>query len=236
MRRSWLDVWGSAAGPVTRLAPQARILAGASMFAACLVPRPATALGSLLVAGTVVAWIVLCRPPARLVGAALIFSLALFSLAFVIAPLAPAWAVLARGVGTVLVSVATIATLGITDLDDGLAGLPLPRPVTALVTQIVHQTGTLAGETRRIVQAMAVRGAVGNARAGVSLLGALPRVWLPRIVLRAERVAAVMELRGFGPETAAVRRISMTTTDIVCVLSAALWLGLTLALRYKGVS
>jgi energy-coupling factor transporter transmembrane protein EcfT len=234
MRRTWLDVWGSAAGPVRRLAPQARILTGVGVFAACLVPRPATAAGSLLVAGTVVAWLAACRPPARLIGAASIFSLALFSPVFAIAPLAPAWTVLARGVGTVLVSVATITTLDVADLDDGLAGLP--RPVAALVTQIVHQTGTLAGETRRIVQAMAVRGAVGNSRAGANLIGALPRVWLPRIVLRAERVAAVMELRGFGPETAAVRRISMTARDIVCVLVAALWLGLAVALRYRGVS
>jgi cobalt/nickel transport system permease protein len=236
MRRGWLDVWGSAAGPVTRLAPQARILAGVGMFAACLAARPAIASGSVVVAATVAVWLLLCRPPARLVLATSIFSLALFAPAFVIAPLAPAWTVFARGSSTVLVSVATIATLGVVDLGDGLAGLPIPRPVTALAGQIVHQAGTLVGETRRIVEAMAVRGAVGNSRAGVNLLGALPRVWLPRIVSRAERVAAVMELRGFGPETAAGRRIAMSTTDIVCVLSAAVWLGLVVALRCGGVS
>jgi hypothetical protein len=236
MRLSWFDIWGSATGPVKRLAPQARILAGAGMFAACLVPRPSTVVGSLLLVGTVIVWLLLCRPPARLLGTASIFSFALFSPVFLIAPLAPAWTVLARGVATMLVSVATIVTLGITDLDDGLASLPVPRPVTALVTQIVHQTGMLIGETRRIVQTMAVRGGVGNSRAGLGLLGALPRVWLPRIVLRADRVAAVMELRGFGPETAAVRRIPMSKGDIFSVLLAALWLGLTLALRHKGVS
>jgi energy-coupling factor transporter transmembrane protein EcfT len=236
MRSFGFDLWGSATGPVTRLAPQARILAGAVMFAACLVPRPPMAAGSLLVAGTVVVWLLLCRPPARLVAAALIFILALFSPVFVIAPLGPAWAVLARGVGTVLVSVSTIATLGVADLDDGLASLPLPRPVTALFTQIVHQTGTLTGETRRIVQAMAVRGAVGDSRAGMNLLAALPRVWLPRIVLRAERVAAVMELRGFGPETSAVRTTSMGKRDVACLAFAAAWLGIAVALRIYGVA
>jgi len=63
--------------------------------------------------------------------------------------------------------------------------------------QIVHQAASLFYETKRVASAMAVRGASGGGKAAWQVLWSLPRVWLPRIVDRADRVADAMELRGY---------------------------------------
>jgi energy-coupling factor transporter transmembrane protein EcfT len=96
-----------------------------------------------------------------------------------------------------LVSVATITTLRASDLREAVVALPVPAAVSAILLQIVHQTATLAYETRRVASAIAVRGASTGGLTAWRLLSSLPRVWLPRIVQRADRTAAAMELRGY---------------------------------------
>ncbi len=104
---------------------------------------------------------------------------------------------LVRGVSGVLISMATVASVSVSDLREGLTRLPLPGIVSAIVVQIVHQTASLFYETKRVASAMAVRGASGGGKAAWQVLWSLPRVWLPRIVDRADRVADAMELRGY---------------------------------------
>jgi energy-coupling factor transporter transmembrane protein EcfT len=105
--------------------------------------------------------------------------------------------ILLRGLALMLISISTVASLTASDLREGLARLPVPRVVAAIVLQIVHQTATLLAETRQVASAMAVRGASTGFGTALRVLASLPQVWLPRIVVRAERVAGAMELRGY---------------------------------------
>jgi energy-coupling factor transporter transmembrane protein EcfT len=123
-----------------------------------------------------------------------------------------------------LVSIATLTTLERWDWHEGLARIPMPRLLRALLAQIVHQTGHLAGETQRIAAAMAVRGAAGRWRVAFGILVALPRVWLPRVLDRADRTAAAMDLRGLGVELPRFRSIDRTWRDAMALAGSAGWL------------
>ena len=96
-----------------------------------------------------------------------------------------------------LVSVATVSCLSAAELREALVRLPVPSLVSSILVQIVHQTGILLYETQRVAAAMGVRGAVSGGRVAWRVLFSLPQVWLPRVIDRAERVSAAMELRGY---------------------------------------
>jgi energy-coupling factor transporter transmembrane protein EcfT len=144
---------------------------------------------------------------------------------------------LVRGMSGVLISMATVASVTVSDLREGLTRLPLPGIVSAVLVQIVHQTGTLFYETKRVASAMAVRGASGGGRAAWQVLWSLPRVWLPRIVDRADRVADAMELRGYcDGEARTVRSSPMRAADWAALAVALAVLGLAVVLRVRGVA
>jgi energy-coupling factor transporter transmembrane protein EcfT len=122
-------------------------------------------------------------------------------------------------------------------LREGLTQLPLPGIVSAIVVQIVHQTASLFYETKRVASAMAVRGASGGGRAAWQVLWSLPRVWLPRIVDRADRVADAMELRGYcDGETRTLRSRRMRAADWAALALALAVLGLAVLIRVRGVA
>ena len=214
MRPFWHEVWGSARGPVTRLAPETRIAGGAAVFGACLIAPAATKSGVMVIFAALLSWLLACRPPKKTVGAFLLLGLLLFLPYLLVTPLIEAppssragaggyglsvvWSLLAHGLSAMLVSMATVTCLSASDLREGLGRLPIPRVVSSILLQIVHQTGTLIYETRRIASAMAVRGASGGGLTAWRILWSLPRVWLPKVILRAERVAQAMELRGYS--------------------------------------
>ena len=249
MRTSWHELWGCGRGPITTLAPQTRILAGCLVFAASMV-APATTLpgAGLLVAGAVV-WLMACGLPGRVVRGGAAFGLALFLPYFLLVPVIHAappslgwsWAQAAAAPGSVflhglcglMISIATVGSLSPSDLHEGLARLPVPRLVSAVLTQIIHQTGTLVAETRQILAAMAVRGAAGGGRTTWGMLTSLPRVWLPRIIQRAERVGAAMELRGYGGDAPTLRSWPIRRTDALVLVLAATWLVLGVAVRWS---
>ena len=213
MRRSLHELWGCGRGPVMRAAPQTRLVAGATAFAGCMVSTGATVSGSLCAGSIAVAWAVACRPPWTVLRATVLLGLALLLPYFLLLPLMPGapagategwrgalavpWTILVRGLSSMVVSVATVATLTAGDLREALLRLPLPRLVSAILLQIIHQTSTLVYETRRVAAAMAVRGASSGGLAAWRVLFSFPQVWLPRIIDRAERVGAAMELRGY---------------------------------------
>jgi energy-coupling factor transporter transmembrane protein EcfT len=220
MRTSWHDMWGCARGPAARLAPHIRIVAGAGVFAVCMIAPTATVPGTLVAAAVACCWLCACWPPARVVRTTLILGLVALLPYFLLAPfmntgpnvaasdrpLAIIGGVFVRGMSSLVVSVATITTLSANDLREGLMRLPVPGAVSAILLQIVHQTATLAYETRQVASAMAVRGASTSGLTAWRLLSSLPRVWLPRIVQRADRVAAAMELRGYCDSTFGMRK------------------------------
>ena len=144
---------------------------------------------------------------------------------------------LVRGLGGVLISMATVASVSVSDLREGLTRLPLPGIVSAIVVQIVHQTASLFYETKRVASAMAVRGASGGGKAAWHVLWSLPRVWLPRIVDRADRVADAMELRGYcDGETRTLRSRRMRAADWAALALALAVLGLAVVIRVRGVA
>ena len=251
MRLDILDLWGCAKGPVTGLAPQTRLAAGLCLFSVCMVAAPDTLIGFSFLLITVLAWLIACRAPFAAVRRMLAFGLILFLPYFLLTPwiepgpgssswmegpellkaAAVPWRIVARGLGGMLVSLATVSSVSIADFHTGISRLPLPRALVGLLTQIIHQAGILVSETRRIAAAMAVRGAAGQARSAWRILTSLPGVWLPRVVIRAERVATAMDLRGFDPGIRCFRPVPMRRRDWIVLLSAAAWLALAVTFR-----
>jgi energy-coupling factor transporter transmembrane protein EcfT len=249
MKTSWHDIWGSARGPVCRLASQARIIGGASVFAICMI-APATRWdGVVVITAAVLAWALLVRPPIRIVRSTLLFGFVLFLPYFLLVPLIrdPAtgqgwmdavgvsWTVFLRGMTAMQASVYTATVLSASALRQGLGRLPLPRVVSAVLIQIVHQTASLIYETRQIASAIAVRGGTTGYRTGLRVLASLPRVWLPRVVERAERVGAAMELRGYCERDLAVLGVHATSwKDRLAITLAATTVAGVVALRIWG--
>jgi energy-coupling factor transporter transmembrane protein EcfT len=253
MKTHWHDLWGCGRGPVIRLVPQTRILLGGAAFATCMIAPATTVAGGLLFAGTVAVWLIASRPPMKTVFGFALLGLLLFVPTFLLLPLLPfdgvsaanGWRhafvvsadILMRGMSGVLISMATVASVTVSDLREGLTQLPLPGIVSAIVVQIVHQTASLFYETKRVASAMAVRGASGGGRAAWQVLWSLPRVWLPRIVDRADRVADAMELRGYcDGETRTLRSRRMRAADWAALALALAVLGLAVLIRVRGVA
>jgi energy-coupling factor transporter transmembrane protein EcfT len=248
MRAAWHEVWGCAKGPVARLAPHVRIAGGAGVFATCMVAPTSVLAGGMLASASAVLWLCACWPPARLVRTTVVLGLAmLLPYAVLIALFSPrrsgvgtgeTLAVLAgllvRGMSALVASFSTIATLSASDLREGLARLPVPTAVSAILLQIVHQTAVLAYETKQVASAMSLRVASRGRLTLWRVLASLPQVWLPRIVQRADRVAAAMELRGFCAGTLERREVvRVRLADWVTMSLVAGALALALVIRWS---
>jgi energy-coupling factor transporter transmembrane protein EcfT len=252
MWTSWHDIWGSGRGPAARLAPQSRILVGTILFTACLMAPALSAPGTALIAATTAAWVGGCGMPGRTVRSFALLGLAMFLPYFLLVPLllkgpsvtpsgtgwagalAAPWDILLHGMAGLFITAETISTLTGSDLRSGLLALPVPRVFTAIIVQIIHQTSVLLSETKRVAAAIAVRGASGNGRAALRMLMSLPRVWLPRIIDRADRLAAAMEFRGYAEADLRVfGRKTVEVADVGTITLAAAVLALAAALRWK---
>jgi cobalt/nickel transport system permease protein len=246
MRTFWHDTWGCGRGPIARLAPHIRLVAGAIMLAACMVAPTESLRGSVLAAAAALGWLCACWPPLKLVRIVLGLAVAALAPYFLLVavishasspalgqrPFAMALGLFVRGIAGIVVSVATVSTLCATDLRVALARLPVPAVVSAILLQIIHQSATLLQETRRVSAALAVRGASTRGRAAWRLLVSLPQVWLPRVVQRADRVAAAMELRGFcEPRLSFDDRRKVGWPDLVAVAAVVGVLAFAFALR-----
>ncbi len=253
MRVAWHGVWGSAHGAVRRFAPPTRLVLATLVFAACLLTPAQRPAGALWLAALVPAWLFDCRPPARIWGGALAFGLVLFVPYLLLGPLlvaegaavgdAPAWrdalataaGVAARGLAGLLVCVGAAASFAPGEGSEALARLPVPRLLSAILVQIAHQSATLRVETGRVASAMAVRGATRGWRTGWRVVTSLPGVWLPRVVRRAERVAAAMELRGYDVESFRLHPGRPARgADVAAVLLACALVGVSIGLRHGG--
>ncbi len=251
MRTSLHDLWGCGRGPVTRAAPQTRLLAGAATFASCMVSTGATLSGSLCAGLICACWLWACRPPWRVVRTSLLLGLTLFLPYFLLLPLladAPLanpeswrralvvpWTIVLRGLCGMLVCTAAVTSVSASDLREALLRLPVPSIVSAILLQIVHQTATLFSETKQVASAMAVRGASSGGLAAWRVLFSLPQVWLPRVIVRAERVADAMELRGYCDlHPVASDGALMGTADFTTLGATLVALGIATTFRVLG--
>lgn len=247
MRSDLHDLWGCGCGPVARLAPETRILTGAMAFGSCMAAPVAHCGGLALIAVVAVAWTLACWPPRRVIGGVILLGALLLAPYFLLSPwmgngaedrschgsLAIAAGFACRGLSGMLISAATVMTLTMSDLREGLMRLPLPGIVSAILVQIVHQTAALGYETRRVAAAMSVRGASGGGLAAWRVLASLPQVWLPRLIVRAERVAEAMEVRGYcDQEQGAFEKRKVRIPDALGLVAAACSFALALALRF----
>jgi cobalt/nickel transport system permease protein len=253
MKTHWHDLWGCGRGPAVRLVPQTRLLLGVVAFAICMTAPATTVAGGLVIAVTVGTWLAASRPPQKTVFGFALLGLLLFVPTLLLLPLVPSndpsaaggWRhafvasadILVRGTSGVLISMATVASVSVNDLREGLTRLPVPGIVSAIVVQIMHQTASLFYETKRVASAMAVRGASGGGRAAWQVLWSLPRVWLPRIVDRADRVADAMDLRGYcDGETRTLPSSRMRIADWTALALALAVLGSAVVIRVRGVA
>jgi len=238
-------LWGCGQGPVTRLAPPTRLIAGLACFTAIIVAPVLEPAGLVLVAAVCLFWGLGSRPPARVLGAFLLLGLGLFLPYFLLAPFIPSpsgeagWtslrppaSVLVHGLAGILVTVSTASALGLRELREALHRLPIPRDACAIVLQIVQQASVLAEETRRIASVLSLRGATGRRRS-LSVAGALPQVWLPRVLARAERVAAAMAVRGYtGSCAGGVGQHPLRLYDLGALVLSLSALGAGVAFRW----
>jgi energy-coupling factor transporter transmembrane protein EcfT len=208
----------------------------------------------ILIAAAAAAWVAACGLPRRTTGFFLLLALVMFLPYFLLVPLllrygagpasaslwerafAGPWTVLLHGTAGMFIAAATVAALGLSELRSGLAALPLPRAAVVILLQIVHQTSTLLSETKRMVDAAAVRGASGGGRAVLRVLMSLPRVWLPRVLDRADRVAAAMELRDYtGAAPDIFGRAPFRAADVSAVFAGSAVLALAVFFRWGGI-
>ncbi len=249
MKTSLHNIWGSARGPVKALAPQTRIIVGTSVFATCMIAPATSWVGVAIILSTVLAWTLWVRPPARIIRTNLIFGFALFLPYFLLVPLIhdPAsglswknamgvsWTVFFRGIMAMQASVYTATALSASALRQGLSCLPVPQVVSAVLIQIVHQTASLIYETRQITSAITVRGGTTGTRTGIRVLTSLPKVWLPRVIERAERVGAAMELRRYCERNISILGVhSISWNDRMAMILAAMIVAGAVTFRVWG--
>jgi hypothetical protein len=142
----------------------------------------------------------------------------------------PPGSVLQGGTAT-FVAVSSLGMMGYPALHDAVARCPIPGVVKPLLLQILHQSSVLVRETAKIREAMVVRGAVAKGLAGWHILHALPRVWVPRVIFKADRVARAMEVRGYGVPVPP-RPMPWTVPDIIATSVAAAVLATAISIRW----
>ncbi|CAN5668187.1 hypothetical protein BH23GEM8_BH23GEM8_23820 [soil metagenome] len=144
--------------------------------------------------------------------------------------------ILFKGVASLTVTLAAVATVNAVAVRQAIAALPLPASTRLILIQIIQQTGMLLNETVRVRDAVTLRSGSRGARGGLTLAGAIPMVWLTRVAGRAERVAAAMEVRGYmsAPLPPVTRPSSWQRSDIGAIAAALLLIAGSIMLRAGG--
>ena len=244
---AFTEAWGGGCGRMRMLTPSTRLACGTFVFASCSVAPLNTLGGVALFFGILIGWTAGCGLPLRRLAHVLRFAACLFLPLLLLAPFARvqgdtgSWfealrvplMIGLRGTACVVVCAATLSVLDLAELGQGLAGLPLPHTLAALLMQIAHQTALMTDESKRMMTALRVRGA-RSATVSVRLrcLFALPVIWLLRLLMRAERVSAAMEVRGFDGPLRTERLAGTPAFDRCAVAFSLLVLGAVLMMRW----
>jgi energy-coupling factor transporter transmembrane protein EcfT len=187
--------------PVGRLVPGARLAAALLLLTVCLLLRPARITELTLATGSVLIWALLCGLSGRRLRAALLTAALLLGPALLLRTLPgigpPLFDLSFRSAAAVTIALALAGVLDADGLASVLDRWPLPRTVRAILDQVLRALPLLARESTGIARAIAVRGGASGLRAAFRVSAALPSVWLPRIVDRAERTVRAAEVRGW---------------------------------------
>lgn len=144
-----------------------------------------------------------------------------------------AWQIGGKGLMALLIGIATMASLSVSEFHRALARLPVPEIVSAILIQTAHQTILLFEETVRVLGAIRVRAALGRGSV-FSIARPLVQTWMPRVFFKADRVAAAMEVRGFAQHVPGFHVAGLRTLDRVVLSLAFLILGLLVARWFIG--
>jgi cobalt/nickel transport system permease protein len=213
--------FGRGRGILRRSAPVTRFVAWILVTVTCLLLRPSLWYELLVAVVLLTVWLGVTRPPRsgifRLLGLGLIFFVPFFLLLpwtgrseeyidlwGVLTVREDAWVapfnVLARGIACLLLGYGLIASLEKSEFQQALIRLPLPRVIVLMVHQILRWLGPLVEESTSIGRAVALRGGSRGLVTGLRLTRALPVAWLPRVLARADRVSAAMQVRDYRGE------------------------------------
>ncbi len=250
MKGTPFAMWRTSPG-LESLAPSTRLLLGAVLLGGLLLITPASPAAVVWIGGTLVLWLALLRPRVRLVlGIALwtvlvgspLFLAAAFVRALgqdsagggLSAAMLDSFRIVIKGCAVTLIAITTLSTLDPARLQEGLRRLHLPRTLSALIAQILVQTGSLVEETDRLMRAVQLRLPASRARTGWALVRGIPSMWLPRVMTRAERVASAMTLRGFDGWTGVAEPAPAGPRDWLAAAGGLLWFFASVALFLWG--
>lgn len=226
--------FGSGRGILKTSAPITRLLAWVPTITACLLLRPSIWYELVTALVILVIWLVLTRPLRsgilKLLALGLVFFIPVFILLpwtgrsdqmidlwGVITVRSDAWVaptnVLARGIFCLLLGYGLIATLEKSEFQQALTRLPLPRVIIVMVHQILRWLGPIVEESTSIGRAVALRGGTRGFKTGLRLTRALPTAWLPRVLSRADRVSAAMQVRDYRGELMDPGPVRLTRFD-----------------------
>jgi energy-coupling factor transporter transmembrane protein EcfT len=140
--------------------------------------------------------------------------------------------ILLKGVASLTVTLATVATVSAAEIRLAIGSLPLPTSTRLILIQIIQQTGMLLDETARVRNAVSLRSGSRGSR-GLVLAGALPVAWLTRVAGRADRVAAAMEVRGYtsAPLPSVTRPSAWRGSDVGAIAVGLLLIAGSIMLR-----
>jgi energy-coupling factor transporter transmembrane protein EcfT len=240
-------LWGTSRGVIRSLVPEVRLLSALAAVTTCLLADPASWPGLVLSGATVCfAWIAV-RPPLRRMAAILLLATVMLVPFFLLAPwsegtiprhvlpgIAPVvapWRIVVTGLSVLAVSSTAASSLTRSDLREGLARLPVPRFLAAVVLQIVMQSDLLAQEAGRIMLALRARGATHGLRNRIRVVSGLARVWLPRLKFKADRVALAMVARDYPTRPVALENHRRRVRDGVALASTVAWTAAALLTR-----
>ncbi len=179
--------------------PFVRLVGGSLLMVSCLLLRTGSRAGTVALLGLGLIALLLNRPSGVRIAGILGAGTVLYAPLFFFMP--PEYVL--KGLTAAVIALSTVSSLGVRNLHDGILHLPLPGLVRLLLLQIVHQAEILGRESRRIHQALAVRGGIRGIRAQWLFVRSFPLVWLPRVLFKAHRVAMAMDVREYGDQVPA---------------------------------
>lgn len=201
---------GSAQGCARKLAPQVRLLAGIASGICAIMLSFARPLGVAVAVLSVGILGFAARPPMRILKGYVLLAAALYLPLLLVAgglslytpspDLLAVTDVSARAVLVLLAGVLTMTVLPVQDLGCALTVLRVPRLLRDLTGMILIQTGIMLSETQMTIQAFAVRGARSGLASAFAVIKGFPRVWLPRVLARSDRVINAMLQRRYTTE------------------------------------
>ena len=250
MRDFWHGLWGCAHGPITRIAPWARVVCAFLVFNACMIAPVINLNGGSIIAATVLLWIASCRPPVRVLKALLVLGAFMF-LPYLIYGLFPGFfygiqdsentafnaavSVIVHGLAGLIVTVTCVTVLDSAEFRSAFLTLPVPVFISEILLQIVHQAGSMIHETERVFSAMAVRGAMGKNHFHIKVVASFPQAWMLRMIGRVERVAEAMEVRGYAGAVCTERRMPVTMREVLAIACSAILFSIAVLTRVNVI-